>query len=152
MRLNGKCKYSKIIKYFQLIKIYNFIFYQAGSHRLNLTGKFGRILDIVLDSLPQQGLHQDQIEVNCEFSNKVTKLYLYSLHRELKVFLVSCLCDDLDDDDLDIYCEDLEEDLRDVSRRKMFTVLTVSPPPPYENPPSYDVAVSKELEFLYSHV
>ena len=64
MRLNGKCKYSKIIKYFQLIKIYDFIFYQAGSHRLNLTGKFGRILDIVLDSLPQQGLHQDQIEVN----------------------------------------------------------------------------------------
>ena len=28
----------------------------------------------------------------------------------------------------------------------------VSPPPPYEDPPSYSVAVNNELEYLYSHV
>ena len=42
--------------------------------------------------------------------------------------------------------------MRDVSRRKIFSLVTSSPPPPYEDPPSYNIAVNNELEYLYSHV
>ena len=69
----------------------------------------------------------------------------------MKLLLVDlCLCDDVDDDELELDCEGMEWDARRVFSRKI--IGSLSPPPPYEHPPSYTVAVSNELEYLYSHV
>ena len=61
-----------------------------------------------------------------------------------------CLCDDVEEDELELDCEGMEWGERRVFTRKMMGKL--SPPPPYEHPPPYSVAVSNELEYLYSHV
>ena len=69
----------------------------------------------------------------------------------MKLLLVDlCFCDDVEDDELELDCEGMEWDVRRVFTMKMMGNL--SPPPPYEHPPSYSVAVSNELEYLYSHV
>ena len=69
----------------------------------------------------------------------------------IKLFLADlCLCDDLEDDEEELDCEGMEWEARRIFRRKMMG--DVSPPPPYEDPPSYSVAVNNELEYLYSHV
>ena len=71
----------------------------------------------------------------------------------IKLVLVDlCLCDDLEEDELELEldCEEMEWEVRRVFRRKMMG--NVSPPPAYEHPPPYSVAVNNELEYLYSHV
>ena len=75
----------------------------------------------------------------------------FALFSYLKLLLDDlCLCDDVEEDELELDCEGLEWGERRVTTRKMMGNL--SPPPPYEHPPPYSVAVSNELEYLYSHV
>ena len=88
-------------------------------------------------------------------SNSSSSYYLIvPLFSYIKLLLVDlCLCDDLEDDELELEmdCEGMEWELRSVFRRKMM-MGNISPPPPYEHPPPYSVAINNELEYLYSHV
>ena len=113
------------------------------------------IIDIILDPLSQQRICPGKIKVNHPNSNSSSSYYLIvPLFSYIKLLLVDlCLCDDLEDDELELEmdCEGMEWELRSVFRRKMM-MGNISPPPPYEHPPPYSVAINNELEYLYSHV